>query len=134
MSDSRLGAIDIGSNTIHMIVVQHQKGNRLKHVLEESRLMELGMVEERKGSLPDYAEGSIRRTLESFTRQAREAGASEILIAATAALRDDPRRTTIAARLSRPVGLPVHIISKQRPLELRFLPAHHPLRPTRGQL
>ncbi len=134
MSDSRLAAIDIGSNTIHMIVVQHQKGNRLKHVLEESRLMELGMVEERKGSLPDYAQGSIRRTLESFTRQAREAGASEILIAATAALRDDPRRTTIAARLSRAVGLPVHIISKQREIELGFLAARHALRPTGRQI
>lgn len=134
MSDSRLAAIDIGSNTIHMIVVQHQKGNRLKHVLEESRLMELGMVEERKGSLPDYAQGAIRRTLESFIRQAREAGASEILIAATAALRDDPRRTTIAARLSRAVGLPVHIISKQREIELGFLAARHALRPTGRQV
>ena len=134
MSDSRLAAIDIGSNTIHMIVVQHQKGNRLKHVLEESRLMELGMVEERKGSLPDYAQGAVRRTLESFIRQAREAGASEILIAATAALRDDPRRTTIAARLSRAVGLPVHIISKQREVELGFLAARHALRPTGRQI
>src|SRR5260370_10085096 len=134
MSDSRLAAIETGRKTIHMIVVQHQKGKRLKHVLEQSRMMELGMVEERKGSLPDYAQGSIRRTLESFTRQAREAGASEILIAATAALRDDPRRTTIAARLSRAVGLPVHIISKQREIELGFLAARHALRPTGRQI
>jgi exopolyphosphatase/guanosine-5'-triphosphate,3'-diphosphate pyrophosphatase len=134
MSDGRLAAIDIGSDTIHMIVVQRQRGNRLKHVLEKSRLMELGMLEERKGSLPDYAQGSIRRTLESFVRRAREAGASEILIAATAALRDDPRRTTIAASLSRAVGLPVHIISKQREIELGFLAARHDLRPTGKQI
>lgn len=134
MSDGRLAAVDIGSDTIHMIVVQRQRGNRLKHVLEKSRLMELGMLEERKGSLPDYAQGSIRRTLESFVRQAREAGASEILIAATAALRDDPRRTMIAASLSRAVGLPVHIISKQREIELGFLAARHDLRPTGKQI
>jgi exopolyphosphatase / guanosine-5'-triphosphate,3'-diphosphate pyrophosphatase len=134
MSDARLAAIDIGSNTIHMIVVQRQRGNRLKHVLEKSRLLELGIVEERKGSLPDYAQGSIRRTLESFVRQAREAGASEILVAATAALRDDPRRKTIAARLTRAVGLPVHIISKQREIELGFLAARHALRPTGKQI
>src|SRR5260370_13476717 len=96
--------------------------------------MELGMGEEGKGSLLDYAEGSMRGTLESVTRQAREAGASEILIAATAALRDDPRRTTIAARLSRAVGLPVHIISKQREIELGFLAARHALRPTGRQI
>jgi len=134
MSDGRLAAIDIGSDTIHMIVVQRQRGNRLKHVLEKSRLMELGLLEERKGSLPDYAQGSIRRTLESFMRQAREAGASEILIGATAALRDDLHRSTIAARLSRAVGLPVRIISKQREIELGFLAARHNLRPTGKQI
>jgi exopolyphosphatase/guanosine-5'-triphosphate,3'-diphosphate pyrophosphatase len=134
MSDGRLAAIDIGSDTIHMIAVQRQRGNRLKHVLEKSRLMELGLLEERKGSLPDYAQGSIRRTVESFVRQAREAGASEILIGATAALRDDLHRTTIAARLSRSVGLPVRIISKQREIELGFLAARHNLRPTGKQI
>jgi exopolyphosphatase/guanosine-5'-triphosphate,3'-diphosphate pyrophosphatase len=134
MSDGRLAAIDIGSDTIHMIVVQRQRANRLKHVLEKSRLMELGLLEERKGSLPDYAQGTIRRTLESFVRQAREAGASEILIAATAALRDDPRRGAITARLSRDVGLPVHILSKQREIELGFLAARHGLRPTGKQI
>jgi exopolyphosphatase/guanosine-5'-triphosphate,3'-diphosphate pyrophosphatase len=134
MSDGRLAAIDIGSDTIHMIVVQRQKGDRLKHVLEKSRLMELGLLEERKGSLPDYAQGSIRRTLESFVRQAREAGTSEILIGATAALRDDLHRSTIAARLSRAVGLPVRIISRQREIELGFLAARHNLRPTGKQI
>ena len=130
MSDARLAAIDIGSNTVHMIVVQRQRGDRLKRVLEKSRLLELGMLEERKGSLPDYAQGSIRRTLERFVRQAREAGASEILVAATAALRDDPGRNAIAARLTRALGLPVRIISKQRETELGFLAARHNLRPT----
>src|SRR3984893_18273236 len=134
MSDGRLAAIDIGSDTIHMIVVQRQKGDRLKHVLEKSRLMELGLLEERKGSLPDYAQGSIRRTLESFVCQAREAGTSEILIGATAALRDDLHRSTIAARLSRAVGLPVRIISRQREIELGFLAARHNLRPTGKQI
>ena len=134
MSDARLAAIDIGSNTIHMIVVQRQKGNRLKHILDKSRLMELGMLEDRKGSLPDYVQGSIRRTLESFIRQVREADASEILVGATAALRDDPQRNRIAARLSRAVGLPVRIISKQREIELGFLAARHDLRPTGKQI
>lgn len=134
MANARLAAIDIGSNTIHMIVVERQQRNRLKHILEKSRLLELGILEERKGSLPDYAVGSIRRTLESFVRQARDAGASEILIAATAALREDPRRTTIAARLSRAVGLPVRIVSKQREIELGFLAARHALRAAGKQI
>ncbi len=134
MSDSRLAAIDIGSDTIHMIVVQRQRGNRLKHIREKSRLLELGILEQRNRTLPDYALASIRRTLESFVRQTRDAGASEILIAATAALRDDPRRSAIAGRLSRAVGLPVRIISKKREIELGFLAARHDLRPTGKQI
>ena len=67
-------------------------------------------------------------------RQAREAGASDVLVAATAALRDDPQRKTIAARLSRAVGLPVRIVSKQREIELGFVAARHGLRPTGKQI
>jgi exopolyphosphatase / guanosine-5'-triphosphate,3'-diphosphate pyrophosphatase len=134
MANSRLAAIDIGSNTIHMIVVERRRGNRLKHIVEKSRLLALGIVEERKGSLPDYAVGSIRRTLESFVRQAREARASDILIAATAAVRGDPRRKIISARLSRAVGLPVRIVSKEREIELGFLAARHALRATGKQI
>jgi exopolyphosphatase/pppGpp-phosphohydrolase len=40
MRDTRLAAIDIGSDTIHMIVVQRQRGNRLKHIVQKSRLLE----------------------------------------------------------------------------------------------
>jgi exopolyphosphatase/guanosine-5'-triphosphate,3'-diphosphate pyrophosphatase len=134
MSNSRLAAIDIGSNTIHMIVVRRLAGNRLEHVLQNSRLLKLGLLEQRKGGLPDYAIGTIRRTLESFVRQAREAGASAILVGATAALRDDPQHNRIAARLSQAVGVPIRIISKQREIELGFLAARHNLRPTGRQI
>jgi exopolyphosphatase / guanosine-5'-triphosphate,3'-diphosphate pyrophosphatase len=134
MSKERLAAIDIGSDTIHMAVVKRRPGNRLQHVLQMSRLLELGLVEEREGSLPDYAQGSIRRTLESFVRQAREEGASPILVGATAALRDDPKRHAIADRLARATGVPVRIISKKRELELGFLAIRRDLRPTGRQI
>jgi hypothetical protein len=41
MSDGRLAAIDIGSDTIQMIVVQRERGNRLKHI-ERNPIFELG--------------------------------------------------------------------------------------------
>ena len=50
MHNDRLAAIDIGSDTIHMIVVQRQRGNRLRHVVQKSRLLGLGLLEERKGT------------------------------------------------------------------------------------
>lgn len=134
MSKDRLAAIDIGSNTIHMAVVERRSRNRLEHVLEKSRLLKLGLLEERKGSLPGYAQAAIRRTLESFVRQAREEDASTILIGATAALRDDPKRDVIADHLSRATGAPVRIISQKRELELGFLGVRHDLRPTGRQI
>src|SRR5579862_5667149 len=134
MSNNRLAAIDIGSDTVHMIVVECLRGNRLEHVLDNSRILKLGLLEERKGSLPDYVQGAIRRTLESFIRQAREARASIILVSATAALRDDPLRAIIAARLSRAVGVPVRIITRKREIELGLLAVRHDLRPAGRQI
>jgi exopolyphosphatase / guanosine-5'-triphosphate,3'-diphosphate pyrophosphatase len=134
MSNARLAAIDIGSDTIHMAVADRRPGNRLKHILASSRLLKLGLLEERKGGLPDYALASIRRTLESFVHEARDAGASTILIGATAAIRDDPRRNAIATQLARATGVPMRIISKKREVELGFLAARHDLRPTGSQI
>jgi exopolyphosphatase/guanosine-5'-triphosphate,3'-diphosphate pyrophosphatase len=134
MTNVRLAAIDIGSNTVHLLVLQCEGGDRFKHVLEKSRLLRLGLLEERKGSLPDFVQASIRRTLESFVRQAREAGASTVLVGATAALREDPQRQRIAARLAKAVGVPVRIISKKHEIELGFLAARHDLRPIGRQI
>jgi exopolyphosphatase/guanosine-5'-triphosphate,3'-diphosphate pyrophosphatase len=134
MSTPRLAAIDVGSNTLHLIVVECERGNRLKHILDKSRLMELGLLEAQKGTLPDYAQGSIRRTLESLVSQARDEGASAVLIGATAALRSDPRSKEIIARLTRAVGVPVRIISKRREIELGFLAVRHALRSTGRQM
>jgi exopolyphosphatase / guanosine-5'-triphosphate,3'-diphosphate pyrophosphatase len=134
MSNTRIAAIDIGSNTVHMIVAERRSGDRLAPVVGNSRLLKLGLLEKRTGSLPDYAQGSIRRTLESFVHQAREAGAAIVLIGATAALRDDPRRHAIAARLTKAVGVPVRVISKQREIELGFLAASRALRPKGMQI
>jgi exopolyphosphatase/guanosine-5'-triphosphate,3'-diphosphate pyrophosphatase len=134
MSAPRFAAIDIGSDTIHLIVVERERGDRLKHIREKSRLMELGLLEKKKGTLPDYAQSAILRTLESLVRQARDAGASTILIGATAAVRSDPRHREIVARLTRAVGAPVHIISKQREIELGILAVRHSLRPAGRQI
>jgi len=128
MIKSRIAAIDIGSNTVHMIVAERTPGGRLIHRLDRSKLLKLGLIQIRAGNLPDFVIGSIRRTLELFVREARDAGASEILIGATAAVRDDSRRQTIASRLGQAVGIPVRIISKAREIQLGFLAARHQLR------
>lgn len=129
----RLAAIDIGSDTIHLTVAEREGGG-LRHLLDRSRLLRLGLVEERKGGLPDWALASIRRTLRKFVREAREADASDILIAATAAVRDDPRHRAIAAQLSQDVGVPVRVIPKRREIELGFLAAQLYLRPAGKQM
>ena len=138
----RFAAIDIGSDTVHMLVADLAPvaaGSRsptatrtLRAVHSESELLELGRVVGRRGRITSAAEAEVGRALDRMVRRARKSGAT-VVIAATEASRRAANGQEVLDRLSARVKVPIHLLSPTREAELGFAGVRSDL-PTRGDL
>ncbi len=138
----RFAAIDIGSDTVHMLIADlapAAPGSRsstatrmLRGVHSESELLELGKVVARRGRITAAAEAEVARALDRMTRRARKSGAT-VLIAATEATRRAANGQEVLDRISSRIKVPIRLLSPIREAELGFAGVRPDL-PTRGDL
>ncbi|MBA3728490.1 MAG: DUF501 domain-containing protein [Actinobacteria bacterium] len=117
----RLAAIDLGTNSIRLLVVRASKGE--EEVVELARDMvitRLGQDVDRTGRLAPEA---LRRTvavLGRYCRRARALGAERIHLAATSAVRDASNREALADAVRKLTGEPMEILSGDEEGRLTF--------------
>ena len=138
----RFAAIDIGSDTVHMLIAEVAPDStrvrtplatrRLITVHSESELLELGKVVGRTGRITPAAEKSVGQALDRMVRRATKSGAT-ILIAATEASRRAANGQDVLDRLSSRLKTPIRLLSPEREAELGFAGVRADL-PTRGEL
>ncbi|MEO8555220.1 MAG: Ppx/GppA phosphatase family protein [Actinomycetota bacterium] len=117
----RLGVIDVGSNTVHLLVVDAHVG---AHPLPaSSHKIELRLAEH----VGD--DGSIDRSgadaLVAFTREcltfAEDQGVEDLLAFATSAIRDAPNGEAVLARVLDETGVELQVLSGEDESRLTFL-------------
>ena len=117
----RLGVIDVGSNTIHLLVVDAYVG---AHPLPaSSHKIELRLSEH------VGADGSIARSgadaLVTFTHEclkfAEDQGVEDLLAFATSAIREAPNGEAVLARVLEETGVELHMLSGEDESKLTFL-------------
>ncbi len=117
----RLGVIDVGSNTIHLLVVDAHVG---AHPLPaSSHKIELRLAEHVD------KDGSIARSgadaLVAFTREcltfAEDQGVEDLLAFATSAIREAPNGEAVLARVLEETGVELHMLSGEDESKLTFL-------------
>lgn len=109
----RVGAVDIGSNSIRLLVadVASDGGEPMVTVARAGEPCRLGRGLERTGVIEEpLAERAASLTAE-FMRRARVLGAERLVIGATAALRSAANGAAVARRIEERVGVPVRILS-----------------------
>lgn len=122
-------AVDIGSNSIHVLVAQPGR----VAVLDTSRLLGLGDLVDTHGAIPDAARREILATLAEYVELAHAAAARQVTLIGTEPLRRATNAPAVAAEVSSVTGLPLHIVSSRVEAELTFLGATAgtpPSRPT----
>jgi exopolyphosphatase/guanosine-5'-triphosphate,3'-diphosphate pyrophosphatase len=87
MSPTRYAAIDVGTNTVLLVVAEPRDG-RLEPVVERAEITRLGRGVDASGRLAPEAIRETVDTLGRFAAEARALGAGKIVCVATSAARD----------------------------------------------
>ena len=109
----RLAAIDIGTNSIHMIVVRVREDLSFEVVDREKAMVRLGAGGLDGKSLTAEATAGALRALTTFKRIADSHGVDTILAAATSATREAPNGGEFLARIESQTGIRPRVIGGQ---------------------
>lgn len=111
----RFAAIDIGSNSIRLLVAELPEGDcwgtPLETVARAGEPCRLGRGLHETGMVAEELIERAASLTHEFARRARSLGAVHVVAAATAALRSARNGELVAARLGERAGIPVRILS-----------------------
>lgn len=123
-SVNRYAAIDVGTNSVLLLVAERQADGRFTAVEERSEITRLGKgVDKSKTLAPDAIETTLK-ALEHFALEARAVGAKEIVVTATSAARDASNGKIFIDGAKERAGVTVEIISGEEEARLSFASAH----------
>lgn len=119
----RLGVLDVGSNTVHLLLVDAHPGARpLPAVKEKSDLRLVTLLDESGAITPDGAEQLIAACQRSV-EIAEDKGAQSIMAFATSALRDATNGDQVLDRVRADTGVDLQVLSGEDESRLTFLAA-----------
>jgi len=125
MNPTRVAAIDIGSNSIHMVIVRLYRGGHFEIVDRAKEMVGLGRGTLVRGRLSAEALEAGFRTLAAFAHLARQQDADPILAVATAAVREAENGGDLVLRAWEELGLRVDVITGNEEARLVFEAARH---------
>jgi exopolyphosphatase/guanosine-5'-triphosphate,3'-diphosphate pyrophosphatase len=106
----KLAAIDIGSNSIHLVIVRAVQGQHLEIIDREKEMVRLGSGTLRQHMLSRETIDRATTTLQRFKKMA-EANRAELIIAtATSAVRESHNAEEFIEQVRKEVGLDVHLL------------------------
>ncbi|GAC1539065.1 MAG: Ppx/GppA phosphatase family protein [Myxococcales bacterium] len=116
-----VAAIDIGSNTVHLLVGVPRAGEPVEHLLSQSELLELGREVGDHGRIRDKKMRKVKKVLRHQLHAARKQGARVVLIAATEAIRRADNGAAAVKELERALSVPIQILPGRTEARLAFL-------------
>jgi exopolyphosphatase/guanosine-5'-triphosphate,3'-diphosphate pyrophosphatase len=106
----KLAAIDIGSNSIHLVIVRAQKGQHLEIIDREKEMVRLGSGTLRKHHLSRETIERAVTTLRRFKKMAEANKVALTITTATAAVREADNADDFIDTVRKEVGLAVHLL------------------------
>jgi exopolyphosphatase / guanosine-5'-triphosphate,3'-diphosphate pyrophosphatase len=115
----RLGIVDVGSNTIRLLVASCGPAG-LEPLLEEREHLFLGEDVERTGRITRARLKRAVRCARSYAQLAREAGVSELAVVVTAPGRQSTNAGVLLERFAAATGVRVRLLSAEQEGQLAF--------------
>jgi len=117
----RLAAIDVGSNSLHMVVAQADADGSLTTLWRMKEMVGLGRISFPSRRLSDEAMDRAIATLRRFGQAARARGCEKIIAAATSAVREAENGGEFLQRCRRELGMLVRVVSAREEARLIYL-------------
>jgi exopolyphosphatase/guanosine-5'-triphosphate,3'-diphosphate pyrophosphatase len=117
----KIAAIDIGTNSIHMIIVKVTDRQNFEVLVQEKEMVKLGVGVFASKMLSERAFNAGIETISRYVQLADEYGVEHIITAATSATREAKNGREFLDRLIQDVGLNPQMISGKEEARLIFL-------------
>lgn len=119
----RIAVFDIGTNSIHMKVVEINSDLSFEVLEHEKDMTRIGELSFRSKKLSDRAMRRALKVLTRFVRIAKMEGVRQMIAVATSAVRDAKNGPEFVKRVYKKTGLRVRVISGREEARLIFLGA-----------
>jgi exopolyphosphatase/guanosine-5'-triphosphate,3'-diphosphate pyrophosphatase len=119
----RLGVLDVGSNTVHMLVVDAYPGARPLPAFSHKTDLSLAAHLERDNTLSTVGEERLTEVVAEALRIAEDKGVEDFLAFATSAVRDAVNGDDVLARIENQTGASIRVLSGENEARLTFLAA-----------
>src|ERR1700722_19203907 len=119
----RLGVLDVGSNTVHMLVVGAYPGARPLPAFSHKVELSLAAHLERGNTLSKVGEERLTEVVEESLRMAEDKGVEDFIAFATSAVRDAVNGDDVLARIQERTGARIQVLSGENEARLTFLAA-----------
>ena len=120
---TRLGVLDIGSNTIHMLIVDAAPGARPDPEASTKSTVRLMKYLKDDGSIKKSGIEAILEAVSQCMRLAEEYEITQLLVMATSALREAPNGNKVIHKIEELIGQGVTVLSGTDEARLTFLAA-----------
>ena len=119
----RVAAVDMGTNSIRLLVADPDDGADLREVGRDMVITRIGQGVDERGALDADALDRTTDVLGWYARRARALGAERIRVGATSAVRDASNREDLFRRVGELTGADPEVLSGEREAGLSFLGA-----------
>ncbi|NLG56379.1 MAG: Ppx/GppA family phosphatase [Rhodococcus sp.] len=117
----RLGVLDVGSNTVHLLVVDAHRGAHPTPMSSTKATLRLAENLNDAGDLTDAGASKLVSTVAEFSAIAEKSGCEELMSFATSAVRDATNSDEVLARVLAETGVTLEVLSGVDEARLTFL-------------
>ncbi|WP_037353514.1 Ppx/GppA phosphatase family protein [Amycolatopsis orientalis] len=117
----RLGVLDVGSNTVHLLVVDAHRGAHPTPMHSEKTMLRLAEQLTGSGELSRSGADGLVRAVESAKAAAARLGCEDVMAFATSAVREAKNSAKVLARVAAETGVTLRVLSGEDEARLTFL-------------
>ena len=117
----RLGVLDVGSNTVHLLVVDAHRGGHPTPMSSTKATLRLAEAIDGSGKLTRKGADKLISTIDEFAKIAASSGCAELMAFATSAVRDAKNSDDVLARVPPETGVELQVLAGVDESRLTFL-------------